>query len=79
MKKIGIVVGMTLAVIIVYIILVLTQPVINEVVSTANATGNWTGFESTQAALNAYPIYMWVIPGAIYLIAITIYIKFGEG
>jgi len=77
-KKFGIILGMTAAVIIVYVILALTQPVINEIVSTANATGNWTGFESTQAALTAYPIYMWLIPGAIYIIAMAIYIKFGE-
>jgi ABC-type uncharacterized transport system involved in gliding motility auxiliary subunit len=78
MKKIGIVAGMTVAVILVYLLLALMQPVTNEIVAVANASANWTGFESTQDAINAYPIVMWVLPGAIYLIAITIYIKYGE-
>lgn len=77
MKKIGIVAALTIAVVLIYGIMALMQPVTNEIVAVANATANWTGFESTQSALNAYPILMWILPGAIYLIAITIYIKFG--
>jgi archaellum biogenesis protein FlaJ (TadC family) len=78
MKKFGIILAMTAAVIIVYLIITLMQPVINAIVATANASANWTGFESTQGAINAFPIYIWVLPGAIYLIAITLYLKFGE-
>lgn len=72
-----IVAGIVIATIITYIIIGAMQPTVNELVASANASGNWTGFESAQAVVNSFPIYMWLIPGGVALVLIVITLKSG--
>ena len=53
------------AVVFSYVLLLALQPVTNALVATANASGTWTGFESTQAAILGWPIIVWFIPGLV--------------
>lgn len=71
--------GIVVAVVVVYVIMGALQPTVNALIQTANASGNWTNFESTQAAINGFPIYMWAIPGLVGVVAIVITLKSGGG
>ena len=71
--------GIIIAVIFIYILLAAEQPAITSIVASANASGNWTGFEETQNAINAFPFYMWLIPGAVGAIGIVIALRSGGG
>ncbi len=71
-----IVIGVILAVIVTYMIVAASQPVVNEIIESANTSTNWTGFEETQAMVTSYPLYLWAIPGVVGLVAIIYYLKF---
>lgn len=75
MKKFGIVLIMTIALILVYLLLYAVHPAIRDIVDTANTTTNWTGFEETQNAVNSFPIYVWFLPFPLYLIAIVMVLR----
>lgn len=68
-------IGIILAVVFVYILILAMQPATNEMVSTANlSTGNWTadpGFEMAQGVLNSFPLIIWFLPALIGLIFIV--------
>lgn len=62
-----------------YILIAAEQPAINQIVETANASANWTGFEDAQNTMNAFPIYMWAIPGFCGIILVVYFLKFWKG
>ena len=78
MKKFAYLVGLTIGFIVCMLIMIAIQPITNEIVSTANTTTNWTGFESTQHAIEAWPLYYWFIPVGIYLIVFAVLLKTDE-
>ncbi len=55
-----------------YVLMLALQPATNEIIATANASGNWTGFESTQAVIISYPLWQWFIPGLVGLVMTAI-------
>lgn len=75
MKKVGFVIALTVGMILVYLLLFAIHPAISDIVDTANTSANWTGFEETQNAVNAFPLYVWFIPFILYLIAIVIVLR----
>ena len=78
MKKFAYLAGITIGFIICMVIMTAIQPITNELVATANSTTNWTNFESTQHAIEAWPLYYWFIPVGIYLIAFVWILKTDE-
>jgi ABC-type antimicrobial peptide transport system permease subunit len=68
--------GIVLGVIFTYAIMLALQPATNTIIATANAsTGNWTAdpaFEMAQGVINSFPIWQWLLPGFIGLVAIVI-------
>ena len=54
-----------------YVLLLATQDTHILLVETANASGNWTGFESSQAVLVGWPLIIWFIPGLGGLVALV--------
>lgn len=66
-------------VVIIYALMAAEQPVINQLVATANASGNFTGFEDAQAVMTSFPIYMWGLPGFCGIIAIIFFLKYWPG
>lgn len=75
MRKFFIVAGLTIGLVVCYWALMGLQPAINAIVVTANATGNYTGFESAQHVIEAWPLYMWFIPAGVYLIAVVLALR----
>jgi hypothetical protein len=78
MKKMGTVAMLSIALVLCYLILIACQPAINSIVTTANASTNWTGYESTQNTINSFPLYVWFVPFLIYIIVIAIVMKTDE-
>lgn len=78
-KKIMLIILIVVGVVITYLVMAAIQPAVNDIISTANASANWTGFESTQAAVNSYPIYCWFLPGIVGLVAIVVVVRSGKG
>jgi hypothetical protein len=70
------IIGITLAVVFTYIIMLAMQPATNALITTANATtGNWTvtpEFGMAQGVINAFPLWQWFLPGLVGLIGIAI-------
>jgi hypothetical protein len=58
-----------------YILMAALQPMTNDIIDTVNATANWTNFEETQNAINSYPLYSWLIPGFVGVVAIVILLR----
>ncbi len=54
-----------------YVLMSAYQPAVNDIIATVNATGSWSGMEETQNFVNAYPLYQWLIPGFVGIIAIV--------
>jgi ABC-type antimicrobial peptide transport system permease subunit len=67
--------GIVLAVIFAYVLMLAMQPATNTIIATANAsTGNWTvtpEFEMAQGVINSFPVWQWILPGFIGLFAIV--------
>lgn len=59
-------------VILAYVFMAAFQPGTNAIISSVNASANWTGFESAQAAINSFPIYEWFIPGLVGIVAFVV-------
>lgn len=74
--KLGATVGIIVIVVFLYVFFAATQPATNAIIETANATANWTGFESTQAVINAWPLYMWFLPGLFGIVGLVITWRF---
>jgi hypothetical protein len=55
-----------------YIFMAAFQPGTNAIINSVNSSTNWTGFESTQAAINSYPLWGWLIPGLVGIIAFVV-------
>lgn len=55
-----------------YIMMAAFQPGVNDIIATANTSGNWTNFRDAQAVVTSYPLYSWFIPGLVGLIAIVV-------
>ena len=72
MKKIFIDCIIVGAVIFAYVFLAAVQPGINDIIASANSSGNWTHFKDAQAVVNSFPIYMWFIPGLCGLVLIVV-------
>jgi len=72
MKKLFTMVGIVAAVIFAYVIMLGMQDATNTIVATANASGNWTGFESTQGAILSFPLWQWFIPGFVGMVMMVI-------
>jgi len=70
-KKILLILVICGLVVFTYVMMLAMQPATNELVSTANASGNWTNSPETQALIVSYPLWQWVIPGFIGLVAIV--------
>jgi len=66
-----------LVVIFTYIIMAASQPAVNDIMTTVNASANWTNAPDAQAVVNSWPIYMWAIPGAVGVIIIVWALKSG--
>lgn len=63
------------AVIFSYIFMGVLQPVTNEIVAAAdNSTGNWTAHEDfamAKGVMDSFPVWQWLIPGFIGLLAVV--------
>lgn len=68
LTDIGIVVGVVLA----YVLMAAFQPGTNALISSANASINGTAFPEMAAAVNAFPLYQWSIPGLVGIIAFVV-------
>jgi len=72
MQKIIIDLMILAGVIFAYIFLAAFQPGTNSILSSSISSTNWTGFESTEAAISGYAIYVWFLPGLIGIIAFVL-------
>jgi len=74
-QKVGWTLGILVATIFAYLILGASMPAITGIVSTANtslaASANMTNFPGTAEAVNAFPWYVWFIPGGICVAAVV--------
>ena len=59
-------------VILTYVLMAAFQPGVVAIIETVNMSSNWTGFSSTQDAINAYPLYSWFLPGLVGIIAVVV-------
>lgn len=62
----------------VYIMLAMLMPVITTLTASANtsmASGNMTGIPGVAEATNAFPLYVWFIPGGVGIIGTIIVLK----
>jgi hypothetical protein len=64
-----------IGVIVAYFFIGAEQPLVNDIITTANASANWTGMESAQNAMNAYPIYMWFIPAIVGIVSVVVVLR----
>jgi len=62
-------------VIITYLILPAAQPAINEIIVTANASADLTNFPSAQHVVEAWPLYIWFIPGFVGVVLIVVTLR----
>lgn len=67
-RKIGLIFLITCVVVITYVIMLGMQGATNELIATANASGNWTNSPETQAIINSFPLWQWFIPGGVGMI-----------
>lgn len=78
MMKIVTCIGLVAATVFVYIVMLATQGATNDLVATANATGNWTAAEDfalAQRTMNAWPLLQWFLLGAGCLILLAVVLK----
>jgi len=79
MNKIGAVIIVMGAVIAVYLLLLVTMPILVDFASTANttmaATSNMTNYPGTQEAVLSTPWVLWFAPGVIGMIVVVIILK----
>ena len=72
MKKVG-----TLALIIftigfVYLMLLVFQPTINSMAETANSSVNATTYPETQAVIQGFPFWIWLVPASVGMVAVVV-------
>lgn len=77
MKKIGYLIMIYSAVIVVYLMMMALQGFTNDIVTTVNASATWTNYPETQAVLIGWPFWAYLIPAALGLIA-TVNVLRGE-
>lgn len=78
MRKIFLDVLIVAGIVLAYVLMAAYQPMVNEIIASANATGEWANFQDAQAVVNSYPIYSWFLPGFCGLIAIVVNHVSGE-
>lgn len=72
------IIGVIAATVVVYIFMLAMQGTTNELVATANATGNWAGhpdFALGQGVMNSYPLWQWFLPATMCFILIAVVAK----
>lgn len=72
MRKVLLDLVIIVAVVLAYVIMASTQGMTNDIISTVNASANWTGAELGQNAMSSYPLYQWFIPGLVGIIALVV-------
>jgi len=78
-KKIGYMILMWFMISFVYVILAASMPALTqmsgEAATTMTATSNMTNYPGTMAAVQAFPVYVWFIPGGVGIIATAVFLK----
>lgn len=78
MHKASQIIKVMVVVAILYVLLLISQPILNSTTQSANASmtaGQIASYPETQAFLEGFPLYIWFVPGAFGVVATVIILK----